>query len=408
MAELFTNLARSTLASGIAAGGLSLTVQATDGNALFPSPGGGDFFRCLLYKKATGEVEIITCTSRSADVLTIARAQEEIGNITPAVAYAFDAGDIVELRPSAAFYTALAAGATSTNIQQGTFLYGVDTGAADVYTVAMTPTALVVPIAGQEVRVKIGAGNTNTGIAATLQLDAVAAKNIKMEDGSNPPAGTIKAGYVHTFIYDGTNFKFNSVGLALTSSGFNALGEQIKNVAPGTAATDAATVGGVEIHTNKTYTAPIINTPTINNPVLAGGTINGLTTIGFKPLATPVNLFTSTANNVDTLADMSALFAEAATAGATAAVIQARIVHSNSSASVVDAFLYVHSSAPGTTAIYRKLSMREEGTPAITMYVSGEFLVPLDGNSDFYWRTNVTYDGVNLPSTNMVIVGYYV
>ena len=94
----------------------------------------------------------------------------------------------------------------------------------------------------------------------TPSLDALAAKSIKMEDGSNPPANSIRAGFVHTFIYNGTDFIFQSQGLALTSSGFNALGKQIKNVAAGTAATDVATIGGAETHTNKTFTSPVINT----------------------------------------------------------------------------------------------------------------------------------------------------
>ena len=258
MSEKFTNLARSTLASGITAGAASLTVQSGDGNDLFPVLGGSDNFRCVLFKKSTGDIEIINVTARSGDVFTIARAQEQIGNIA-ATAFAFDAGDLIELRPTSAFYTGLAGGSTSANVQSGTFLTGLDTGAADVYTVAMNPTAAALT-SRQEVRVTIGAGNTNTGIAATLKLDALAAKSIKMEDGSNPPANSIRAGFVHTFIYNGTDFIFQSQGLALTSSGFNALGKQIKNVAAGTAATDVATIGGAETHTNKTFTSPVINT----------------------------------------------------------------------------------------------------------------------------------------------------
>ena len=258
MSEKFTNLARSTLASGITAGALSLTVQSGDGSDLFPVLGGSDNFRCVLFKKSTGDIEIINVTARSGDVFTIARAQEQIGNIA-ATAFAFDAGDLVELRPTSAFYTGLAGGSTSANVQSGIFLYGVDTGAADVYTVAMNPTAASVTD-GQEIRVKIGAGNTNTGIAATLQLDALATLDITMEGGGNPPSGSIKAGFVHTFIVNGTDAILQNAGLALTSSGFNALGKQIKNVAAGTEATDVATIGGGETHTNKTFTSPVINT----------------------------------------------------------------------------------------------------------------------------------------------------
>lgn len=241
MSEVFNNLARSTLASGITAGALSLTVQSGDGNDLFPVIAGLDNFRCFIFKKATGDIEIINVTARTADVFTITRAQEEIGNIA-ATAFAFDAGDIIEHRPSSAFYTSLSSGASSTNIQQGVFLYGVDTGAADVYTVAMTPTATTLAD-GQEVRVKIGAGNTNTGIAATLQLDAVAAKSILMEDGGNPVAGSILTGFVHTFIYNGIAFILN-----------NSISIVHKDK--------------VQVLTNKELTSPTITSPTIASPVI--------------------------------------------------------------------------------------------------------------------------------------------
>lgn len=95
MARLYTNNAESTLASGIASGDTSLTVQSGDG-ALFPNPSGGDYFIVTLYKKSTGDIEIVKCTARSTDTLTVVRAQESTS------AVAFLSGDPVELRPTAA------------------------------------------------------------------------------------------------------------------------------------------------------------------------------------------------------------------------------------------------------------------------------------------------------------------
>lgn len=239
MTELFTDLASSTLASGIASAAVSLTVQSGDGS-LYPAPTGGDFFKVFLYKKSTGESEFVSCTARSGDVFTIS-----------ATSRAYNAGDVVELRPTASFFNALAAGASSVNIQSGEFVYGgTDTGAADAYVFAMTPTVVTL-VAGMKIRCKVGANNT--GGACTLKLDGTAAGTITMEDGSTPPAGAIKSGYTHTFTWDGTNYILQSTGLALTTTGFNALAKQIKNVAAGTAATDAATIGGTESLKNKTF-----------------------------------------------------------------------------------------------------------------------------------------------------------
>lgn len=93
MSLLFTNNAVSTLAAGIGTGDTSLTVQAAAGN-LFPNPSGNDSFLCTL-RDASNNIEIVECTSRSGDALTIVRAREG----TTAKAYL--AGDAVELSVTA-------------------------------------------------------------------------------------------------------------------------------------------------------------------------------------------------------------------------------------------------------------------------------------------------------------------
>lgn len=254
MAELFTNLARSTLASGISAVAVSLTVQSGDGNDLFPALGGGDFFTCLLFKKSTGDVEFIKVTARTGDAFTITRAQEQIGNIT-ATAFAFDAGDIIELRPTKGFFDSLTL--TASSIQSGEFLYGgTDTGSANVYVFALNPVVSALTV-GMQVRCKVAF--TNTG-ASTLNIGP-GAVTILMEDGGGTTAGVIRASFTHTFTYNGTNWILQSAGLYLLSAGGYDVGNrQMKNVAAGTAATDVATIGGTETHSNKTYISPVINT----------------------------------------------------------------------------------------------------------------------------------------------------
>ncbi len=97
MAQLYANNASSTLAAGISAGANAVTVFAGDGSK-FPNPTGGDFFLVTLFQKiGATEVnwEIVKCTGRVGDVLTIVR------NIEGSTAKAFNAGDALELRLTA-------------------------------------------------------------------------------------------------------------------------------------------------------------------------------------------------------------------------------------------------------------------------------------------------------------------
>lgn len=94
MGVLLKNNAVSRLGSSITSGSTSLSVTTGQG-ALFPSPGAGEWFPVTLIK-ATGSLEIVRCTARSGDVLTVARAQEGTA------AQAFTAGDRVELRLTSA------------------------------------------------------------------------------------------------------------------------------------------------------------------------------------------------------------------------------------------------------------------------------------------------------------------
>jgi len=71
---VFTNNASSLLAASIGTGDTSVQVAAGFG-ALFPNPGAGEFFQCTLEDNA-GNLEVVQCTSRATDILTVVRAQE--------------------------------------------------------------------------------------------------------------------------------------------------------------------------------------------------------------------------------------------------------------------------------------------------------------------------------------------
>lgn len=102
MTQLFANNAASELASGISSASLTLTLKTGDG-AKFPTPSGDDFFLVTLYQKVGQDEinhEIVKCTARAGDVLTVIRAQEGT------TARAFSADDPVELRLTAGALTA--------------------------------------------------------------------------------------------------------------------------------------------------------------------------------------------------------------------------------------------------------------------------------------------------------------
>lgn len=99
MAVLINNNAASRLASSLSAVATALSVTPGEG-AKFPSPTGGNWFPVTILK-ASGVFEIVRCTARSGDVLTIARSQEGTA------AAAFDAGDRVELRITKAAFDEL-------------------------------------------------------------------------------------------------------------------------------------------------------------------------------------------------------------------------------------------------------------------------------------------------------------
>lgn len=95
MTALIKNNAIGVLSAGITSSDTSLTLNSGQG-ALFPSPTGSQYFFATLISATT--TEIVKCTARSADTLTIVRAQDN------STAAAFIAGDRLEIRPIAAMF----------------------------------------------------------------------------------------------------------------------------------------------------------------------------------------------------------------------------------------------------------------------------------------------------------------
>lgn len=91
-----TNNAYAILAAGVASSDLSITLTAGQG-ARFPTLGAGDYFYATLLDTGNN-LEIVKCTARVGDVLTVVRAQDG----TTAKNYVV--GDRIEIRPVAAIF----------------------------------------------------------------------------------------------------------------------------------------------------------------------------------------------------------------------------------------------------------------------------------------------------------------
>ena len=94
---LFANNAFGTLASGISDSATSIALTGGDG-ASFPNPSSGDYFYATLID-TSNNLEIVKCTARSTDALTVVRGAEST------TARAYSAGDRIELRLTAAGIT---------------------------------------------------------------------------------------------------------------------------------------------------------------------------------------------------------------------------------------------------------------------------------------------------------------
>ena len=110
MAVQFKNNAASRLAVAISSSATSLSVTAGEGGK-FPALAVGDWFPLTLVN-ASGALEIVQCTARAGDVLTITRAKEGTS------AQAFAAGDRIELRLTEAAIAAAAQAAADAAVKK--------------------------------------------------------------------------------------------------------------------------------------------------------------------------------------------------------------------------------------------------------------------------------------------------
>jgi hypothetical protein len=96
MPALFKNNATATLAASINNTATTIVLNAGLGNS-FPQPVGSSFFYGTLFDNV-GNYEIVKCTARVADSLTVVRAQDGTNPL------AFLSGDGFAVRPIAAVF----------------------------------------------------------------------------------------------------------------------------------------------------------------------------------------------------------------------------------------------------------------------------------------------------------------
>lgn len=191
MARIYTNFAYSTLASGIAPATTSLTLDAGDG-ALFPAAGAGSTFDAVIYNTSL-QREIVSCTSRTGDVLTITRAQQGTSALT------WNAGDRIGHR--------LTAGALNNimfadDLQENTATWcGTAGGTANALTLTPSP-AVTVMAAGHKFIFKSGAAANTT--AVTMAVSGLATFALQSNGVALVP-GAIEANKWYEVLYDGTN-----------------------------------------------------------------------------------------------------------------------------------------------------------------------------------------------------------
>lgn len=153
---LFANNAISALASGISNVATSVTLTTGSG-ALFPSPTAGQQFALTFTDAATGLLnEIVYCTARTGDVLTIVRAQESTSALN------WSAGDVAANLVTAASLTAfLQASSISLRTKlTGNTAFSVQASGGNYTTLALAVADLTAnyDFAGFQVTLNMNAG----------------------------------------------------------------------------------------------------------------------------------------------------------------------------------------------------------------------------------------------------------
>lgn len=298
---LFANNATSELAAAITDSDTSLTLVTGQG-ALFPNPTAGDWFLVTLTQASGAETswEIVKCTARVDDTLTIVRAQESTTAAAWATAKAEQRLTAAGLGPVvAAGVSGMMTGADKTKLDAIT---GTNTGDNAVNTtynglvtnathtgdvtgsaaltiankVTMTGTAPMslsgspTVIAGSAVAISMAAASASahgymTSTYAT-KLDGIATAATAYSHPTNHAPSIITQDASNRFVTDTEKATWNAkqaAGTYATGTGTASGTNTGDQTLPTLASLGAVGVTDTQTLTNKTLTSPAINTPTI-------------------------------------------------------------------------------------------------------------------------------------------------
>lgn len=207
------NNAFGTLASSITNSATSITLTTGQG-ARFPTLSAGDYFYATLID-TSNNLEIVKCTARSTDVLTVTRAQE---NTT---ARAYSAGDRIEIRITAATFeeaTAVENGEiTEAKIASGAVTAAKLASGAAVSNIGYTP----VNKAGDTITGALnvsGILKSRTSILATPAYGGNISVSGSIDESRSifmpqfHGSGNVNLTYRHCFNIDSNNFSVHFTG----------------------------------------------------------------------------------------------------------------------------------------------------------------------------------------------------
>jgi hypothetical protein len=292
MTQLFTNNASSTLAAAITAAATTLTLAAGDG-AKFPNPQAGDDFLITVFQRVgTSEQnwEVMLCSARAGDVLTVARAQEG------STARAYGTGDFVECRLTAAAILPTRAGALTGALNEAAPVAiassaSVAIGAAKSNTVNVTGTTTITafdaaPIGAIRRTVFAGA-LTLTHNAASMIL--IAGANIVTAAGDVAEWVSLGSGNWRMFNYSRANGdSVGTVSVAKGGTGATTAAGALSNLGiPNVENKSSATIRGELTAAN--VTTALTYTPPSQAPGFAQGAANmSLRAVDYRLAANPL------------------------------------------------------------------------------------------------------------------------
>ena len=185
MATIYVNNAAGVLASGIGPSDPQLMLMAGQG-ALFPAPQAGERFWVTIVDPSTFETEIVQCTSRAGDTLTVERGKDGT------TAKSFLSGAIVEARLTAGMLLELN-WSTGANSAGGVLLLNSEGKIADSFIPAAIPRTV-----GGKLNAAVIPDEFVTATESAQAIAAAVAPKFDKSGGTITGAISIHAGQVGT------------------------------------------------------------------------------------------------------------------------------------------------------------------------------------------------------------------